>query len=121
MARLDELVAKYEGTPEFDFDLLTIEIGEAIGARMDELGISRAELAQRMGVSRARVTQVLSGADNLTLRTLVAVANALDAQLAVRVERRSGSKSERTLWREIAESGDVGAKGNDPKALSQAA
>ena len=67
---------------------LAIEIGEEIVTRMDEVGINQAELAQRMGVSRARVSQVLAGSDNLTLRTLVSVANALDSRISLRMECR---------------------------------
>lgn len=75
-------VGELEGTPDFEFDLLAVAVGEAIAARMDELGLTRAELARKMSVSAPRVTQVLAGSDNLTLKTLVAVANALDASIS---------------------------------------
>ena len=120
MARLEDLIAKVQGSPEFEFAQLAIEIGEEIVQRMDELGINQTELARRMGVSRARVSQVLSGSDNLTLRTLVGVANALDARLSVRVERRSGAKKERMIWRDVSDSPTAGNKGHDPRALAQA-
>ncbi|MCC6387110.1 MAG: helix-turn-helix transcriptional regulator [Dehalococcoidia bacterium] len=74
--------------PEYLFELLAIDIGEAIVARMEALGLNRAQLAERMGVSRARISQVLGGHDNLTLKTLVAVAHALDASLSVGFEPR---------------------------------
>ena len=45
---------------------------------MRECGLSRAELASRMGVSPGRISQILGG-ENLTLRTLAALATALDA------------------------------------------
>jgi len=47
---------------------------------MRERGISRADLAARMGVSPGRVSQILGGGENLTLRTLAALAAALDAR-----------------------------------------
>jgi transcriptional regulator with XRE-family HTH domain len=47
---------------------------------MRECGISRADLAARMGVSPGRVSQILGGGENLTLRTLAALATALDAR-----------------------------------------
>ena len=37
----------------------------------------------RMGVSPGRVSQVLSGGENLTLRTLVSLATALDGRFEV--------------------------------------
>ena len=47
---------------------------------MRERGLSRADLAARMGVSPGRVSQILGGGENLTLRTLVALSSALDAR-----------------------------------------
>jgi transcriptional regulator with XRE-family HTH domain len=46
---------------------------------MTEHKVSRAELAQSMGVSPGRVSQILSGDENLTLRTLSSVLTALGA------------------------------------------
>jgi len=46
---------------------------------MRERGLSRADLAARMGVSPGRVSQILGGGENLTLRTLAALSTALDA------------------------------------------
>lgn len=83
-------VEEREGHPEFEFDLLAIEVGEAIAGRLDNLGLSRSDLSRRMGVSRARVTQILAGDDNLTLKSLVAVANALGATLSVEFKDRPG-------------------------------
>jgi transcriptional regulator with XRE-family HTH domain len=46
---------------------------------MSEHKVTRADLAQSMGVSPGRVSQILSGEDNLTLRTVSAVVAALGA------------------------------------------
>jgi transcriptional regulator with XRE-family HTH domain len=48
---------------------------------MREHKVSRTELAQAMNVSPGRVSQVLSGDENLTLRTLSGVLAALGAQI----------------------------------------
>ena len=50
---------------------------------MSQHKISRADLAQSMGVSAGRVSQILSGDENLTLRTLSSVAAALGAEVEV--------------------------------------
>jgi transcriptional regulator with XRE-family HTH domain len=73
--------AELDGEPGFEFEMLAGGIAEQIWVRMEELGISRKQLAERMGVSPARVTQVLRGSENLTLKTLVLIANALDAHI----------------------------------------
>jgi transcriptional regulator with XRE-family HTH domain len=44
---------------------------------MSENKISRADLAQSIGVSPGRVSQILSGDENLSLRTLSSVVAAL--------------------------------------------
>jgi transcriptional regulator with XRE-family HTH domain len=47
---------------------------------MREQKVSRTELAHAMGVSPGRVSQILSGDENLTLRTLSGVLAALGAE-----------------------------------------
>jgi transcriptional regulator with XRE-family HTH domain len=59
---------------------LITQVTNEIDWLMRENQISRADLAARMGVSPGRVSQVLSGGENLTLRTLAALGAALDAQ-----------------------------------------
>lgn len=44
--------------------------------------VSRADLAQSMNVSPGRISQILSGDENLTLRTLGSVVTALGAEVA---------------------------------------
>ena len=50
---------------------------------MSQHKISRADLAHTMGVSPGRVSQILSGDENLTLRTLSSVLAAMDAEIDV--------------------------------------
>ena len=59
-------------------DLVT-QLTNEITWHMKERGLSRADLAARMGVSPGRVSQILGGGENLTLRTLAALSCALDA------------------------------------------
>ena len=60
---------------------LAQEVVDEITWYMREHKISRAELAAAMKVSPGRVSQILSGDENLTLRTLGAVVNALGARM----------------------------------------
>jgi transcriptional regulator with XRE-family HTH domain len=59
---------------------LTQEICDEITWYMREQKMSRADLAGAMGVSAGRVSQILSGDENLTLRTLSSVIAALGAR-----------------------------------------
>ena len=62
----------------FAEEALIVDAQTAINTLMVELGVSRAELAERLGVSQARVSQMFSdNAKNLTLRTLARVFHAL--------------------------------------------
>ena len=85
---IKEWSRQYEGDPEFEFDLLAIEIGERIVERMELLKMTRSELAGKVGVSKARISQILSGHDNLTLKSLVAVAIGLGSRVEVRLKSK---------------------------------
>lgn len=64
-------------------DDLTLEVTSAITLYMRQNKISRRDLAKRLGVTPGRVSQMLSGGQNLTLRTLESIAEALEARLDV--------------------------------------
>lgn len=81
----EDWVRRYEGDPEFEFDRLTIEVGERIVERMEALGMTRTKLAEAVGVSKARISQVLSGHDNLTLKSLVAISIGLGSRIEFRL------------------------------------
>ena len=68
-------------------EALAAGAAELIARLMAEQAVSRAELARRLGKSRAWVTQLLSGKGNLTVKTLAEAAFALGAEL--RMEGRS--------------------------------
>ncbi len=62
---------------------LITQLTNEINWHMRERGLTRADLAARMGVSPGRVSQILGGGENLTLRTLATLATALDARFGV--------------------------------------
>jgi len=64
---------------------LVTQLTNEINWLMREHGLTRADLAARMGVSPGRVSQILGGGENLTLRTLAALATALDARFDVKL------------------------------------
>ena len=86
-------VRHYEGDPEFEFDRLAIDVCERIVERMEALGITRTELAEAVGVSKARISQILSGHDNLTLKSLVAIAIGLGSRIEFRLVEGPPSRS----------------------------
>lgn len=61
---------------------------------MQEQDVSQAELARRLGKSRAYVCKILGGGANLTLDSLAALSAALDCRLEVCFQRQAGSTPE---------------------------
>src|ERR1700753_1146738 len=76
-AGTDDDSGGYGGTPP---DLVRGFVDGVTGV-MSENEISRDDIAQATGVSPGRVSQILSGDENLTLRTLSTVAAALGAEI----------------------------------------
>ena len=70
---------------QIDEEMLTLvtQLTNEINWCLRERGLTRADLAARMGVSPGRVSQILGGGENLTLRTLAALSTALDARFAI--------------------------------------
>jgi transcriptional regulator with XRE-family HTH domain len=68
----------------YEEELLVGEATETIAGLLTSLGIPRKELARRLEVSAGRVSQILSGAENLTLRSLGALGWALGIRFNLR-------------------------------------
>jgi len=75
---ITELSKDEEGRRLLEQERLILEVTESIANVMEEHGISRAELAKRLGKSPAFVTKLLRGDNNFTLRTLSDVFFAMD-------------------------------------------
>ena len=82
-------VAKYRRDPDFILEQLTFDITNAICRAMDEKGLSRSDLARQLRVSPAYITKLLNSTSNLTLRTLVNLALALDLEVDIALQARN--------------------------------
>jgi len=82
---LERQVSKWETDPAFILEGVLLDVNERICALMDAKGISRSELARRLGKSRQYVTRLLNGQPNVTLRTLTEIAVALGEGLEVAI------------------------------------
>ena len=72
---------------------LILDVTEAVSVVMREEGVSKAQLAKRMGRTKGFITQLLSGGRNLTLRTLADIADALEARVTITVSKDRDSRS----------------------------
>ena len=106
---------------------LILEATEAVIALLDEQGISRQELARRLGKSKGFVSQLLSGERNMTLRTLANLGHALDRRFGVVAQPSTGSvfqahiKPENLLgaFAEYRRSADTARRAISPQAVEE--
>jgi ribosome-binding protein aMBF1 (putative translation factor) len=83
-----ERVRSVENTPEFLLEVVKLTFAEELSRLLEEQGVSRRQLAERLGTSRAYVTRILRTDYNLTAETMVKVALALDARVTLRLQSR---------------------------------
>jgi transcriptional regulator with XRE-family HTH domain len=75
---LDRWAAKSEESVRLALqERLIAEVTEEIWKVMEEAGINKTQLADRMGATRGYISQVLNGSRNMTLRTLSDICFAL--------------------------------------------
>jgi transcriptional regulator with XRE-family HTH domain len=78
---VEEFTSTDEGMKAYQQERLLLEAALLIRHILKEKGISKADLAKRIGKSKAYVTQLLDGSVNMTLRTISDVLNALGYSL----------------------------------------
>lgn len=78
---LQEFIQKPSNERLLQQERLMLEVTELLTDVMERRGVTRVELARRLGKSKAFVTQVLRGRHNMTLRTLGDFAWALGVRL----------------------------------------
>jgi transcriptional regulator with XRE-family HTH domain len=73
---------------------LIVEVTEALARALRTSGLTRSQLATRLGRTRGFISQVLGGGRNLTLRTLADLAGALGCRVRVNLlpEKRRGAR-----------------------------
>jgi len=80
---------------EFERERREIAVIDAIvnklDARRDELGVTKAQLARAIGKNPSSIRRLLTASGNPELRTVVAMANALDADVQI-VPRKKRSR-----------------------------
>ena len=75
--RYAEQIRRAEQQPEYWAAVLTNDFAAQLQQRMKQLGVSPAELSQRMGCSLAYVSQILRGDANLSPLTMAKAGIAL--------------------------------------------
>src|SRR5450759_1803546 len=79
--QLDDLVSDERDQVEYKHELAISSFTNDIARIMADQGVSQSDLARRLDVSRARVSQLMQHKSSPTLRTMVEVALALDCEV----------------------------------------
>ena len=87
--RHEILMEKPEYRKLYAIEGLVADAAELLARLMEEQDVNKAELARRLGKSRAWVTQLLSGKANMTIRTFAEAVHVLGAQ--VKLSTRAGA------------------------------
>lgn len=85
---LSKAIERLRATPAYAEESLRGEISEAINEAMLITGTSRAQLARRLNVSRAHVTQMLQGNNNFEVATLARIAFALGVEWKITIAQK---------------------------------
>lgn len=70
---------------------LILDVTELLAGALEDSGMTRAELARRLGRTPGFVSQVLGGGRNLTLRTIADIAAALSLRPSFELSSHRGS------------------------------
>jgi transcriptional regulator with XRE-family HTH domain len=82
----------YREAMDYEVARLPRELTTAITWYMKEHNVRKSQLADRLGVTPGRVSQILSGDENMTLHTLAAVCAALNARLDAKLIPSDGQR-----------------------------
>ncbi len=74
----EKISEEIEKTIEYKIESIAFDISVQIYRQMRKLGINKKELAEKLNVSKAYVTQLLKGKSNMTIETMVKIAEALN-------------------------------------------
>lgn len=80
-----EKLDRFTDDHEFLVEETVLDFTEKMVAKMQELKVSRAELAKRLDVSKSFITKLLNGNPNMTIKTMVAIAAVLDCRLDLHI------------------------------------
>lgn len=94
----ESLFAQAEKRLDYKVEGAKNEFTEKVVHRMEEAGVTRSELADRLGKKKPQVTRLLRGGNNFTVETMVEIADALGCNYRSHLE----PKDCETMWLNVA-------------------
>ena len=98
---------------------LILDVTEQLAGALENSGVTRAELARRMGRTPGFVSQLLGGGRNLTLRTIADIAAALSLQPSFKLSSTQTSATAEP-WVTMGVHEDTHEIGHAQKVLARA-
>ncbi|MBN1654243.1 MAG: helix-turn-helix transcriptional regulator [Deltaproteobacteria bacterium] len=80
---LDHYERSFDEELDFAEEMAMAQTALFLAALLEETGISQRELAERIGVSESRISQILDADSNPTVRTMARIARALDHHVRI--------------------------------------
>ncbi len=87
----DELMARLQATSQGETAHLSAVFLAQIYDQMQAQGVSSAQMAERLGSSRSYVTRLFRGSTNLSVQTMVKLAQAIDASIHIELVTKQPS------------------------------
>lgn len=82
----------------FHAEGLILEFTEEMVRRMEELSLSKSDLARRLDTSPAYITKLLRGTSNFTVETMVKVASALECEVRLKLQPEGAHSNWFDIW-----------------------
>jgi transcriptional regulator with XRE-family HTH domain len=89
-----ELLDSCKDDFEFRLETIIFELTEQISKKLKGSNMSQKQLAEQLGIKPAAVSKILNGKPNFTLRTLLALADALKVNLAIELKNKVSAPAE---------------------------
>jgi transcriptional regulator with XRE-family HTH domain len=103
-------LAENPSSAEFSGARVARQVAAVIEGLLAEQGLSHADLAKRLGVTAARVRQMLAGEADLTVRSLAMLAEGLRSQVEIRFLPGSAAAARADASREDDDGEDDGKR-----------
>lgn len=89
--RIQTQIDEWQNDPDYEYEVLLLEINRPVSESMNKGNLRNSDVARRLSVSPPFVTRLLRGETNITLKTLVRVANALELKVSIQMRPRTAA------------------------------
>lgn len=123
---LKEKIEEFADDPAYLTEMQILKFTETVVRNMEANAVPRAELARRLGVSKAMVTKLLRGNPNMNMKTMVTLAYVLGCELDVDIHPRGFRRAElyvceNKTYTEPVSASDLSNDERDPEVSDAAA